>query len=186
VVNVAWALVLQKLANVQEVVFGNVTTGRNGSMPGLDSVVGPCVNMLPFRLKLNTNSPSISRRQQLRDLVQASAQQVDERTEHEGQDWEDLVDNSTTWASGTSYTSAVHFRNMAFEPELRLGDEKVVVTWYELVAKPHWTTVLVYPEDNVLRLWLLASPEEIGEDGADEILQMLSTYCDEIVKELRS
>ncbi|QKX62712.1 uncharacterized protein TRUGW13939_09873 [Talaromyces rugulosus] len=186
VVNVAWALVLQKLANVQDAVFGNVTTGRNGSMPGLDSVVGPCVNMLPFRLQLNTDSPTTTRRQQILDLVEASAQQVDERTAHEGLDWTDLVDKSTTWSSGTRYTSAVHFRNMAFEPELLLGNEKVVVTWYELVARPHWTTVLVYPEDSVLRLWLLANPSEIGEDGADEILQMLSTYCEEIVKELRS
>lgn len=186
VVNVAWALVLQKLANVQDAVFGNVTTGRNGSMPGLDSVVGPCVNMLPFRLQLNTDSSNTTRRQQILDLVEASAQQVDERTAYEGLDWTDLVEKSTTWPSGTRYTSAVHFRNMAFEPELRLGNEKVVVTWYELVARPHWTTVLVYPEDNVLRLWLLANPAEIGEDGADEILQMLSTYCEEIVKELRS
>ncbi|CRG87886.1 Nonribosomal peptide synthetase 8 [Talaromyces islandicus] len=186
VVNVAWALVLQKLANVQDVVFGNVTTGRNGSMPGLDSVVGPCVNMLPFRLQLNTDSPTATRRQQILDLVEASAQQVDERTAHEGLDWTDLVDKSTKWSSGTRYTSAVHFRNMEFEPELRFGDEKVVVTWYELVARPHWTTVLIYPEDNVLRLWLLANPAEIGEDGADEILQILSTYCEEIVKELRT
>ncbi|OKL58745.1 hypothetical protein UA08_06299 [Talaromyces atroroseus] len=188
VVNIAWALVLQKLANVQDVVFGNVTTGRNGAMPGLDSVIGPCVNMLPFRLRLeplNDRSTATSRRQQLRDLVEASAQQIDDRTAHEGLDWDDLVERCTHWPSGTRYSSAVHFRNMAFEPELRLENDRVVVTWYELVAMPHWTTVLVYPENNVLRLWLLANPAEIGEGGADEILHLLSAYCEEIIEALR-
>ncbi|KAL6904507.1 hypothetical protein GGI43DRAFT_397353 [Trichoderma evansii] len=52
IINVAWALVLSELLDVSEVIFGNVTTGRNGKMPGLSDVVGPCVNMLPFRLKV--------------------------------------------------------------------------------------------------------------------------------------
>ncbi|MCJ1312550.1 hypothetical protein MMC25_006224 [Agyrium rufum] len=182
VVNVAWALVLQQLAGHDEVVFGNVTTGRNGAMPSLHSVVGPCVNMLPVRLHLSANTTSTgTRQQQLRDLVEASAQQVDDRTAFEGLDWEDMVDQCTTWPSGTRYSSAVHFRNMAFEPELALEDERLVVGWYELVATPHWTTVLVYPEDDVLRLWLLANPAEIGDNGADEILHMLAGYVNEIM-----
>ncbi|EED20596.1 nonribosomal peptide synthase, putative [Talaromyces stipitatus ATCC 10500] len=184
VVNVAWALVLQRLASHDDVVFGNITTGRDGDMPGLDSVVGPCVNMLPFRLRL-PSSDSGSRQRYLRNLVEASAQQADDRTSHEGLNWDEMVNRCTTWPSGSRYSSAVHFRNMAFEPELMLGNDRVVVTWYELVARPHWTTVLVYPEsDDVLRLWLLANPDEIGDEGADEILQMLLQYCNEIVEAL--
>ncbi|KAH8691335.1 putative nonribosomal peptide synthase [Talaromyces proteolyticus] len=184
VINVAWALVLQHLAGHTDLTFGNVTTGRNGAMPSLDSVIGPCVNMLPFRLRLDSRSLASNRRQYLRDLVEVSAQQVDDRTSHEGLDWEEMVDRCTDWPSGTRYTSAVHFRNMAFEPELTFGNEHLMVTWYELVATPHWTTVLVYPENDVLRLWLLANPVEIGDDGADEILHMLAGYCDEIVASL--
>ncbi|KAL3707268.1 hypothetical protein TMatcc_005245 [Talaromyces marneffei ATCC 18224] len=183
VVNVAWALVLQKLAGHDDVIFGNVTTGRNGSLPGLDTVIGPCVNMLPMRLRLQ-NRPSLSRRAYLRSLIEASAQQVDQRTAYEGLDWEETVNECTKWPSGSRYSSAVHFRNMAFEPQLTLGKSKVNFAWYELVAEPHWTTVLVYPEENVLRLWLLANPAEIGDDGADEILHMLAEYCDEIVDSL--
>jgi len=180
VVNVAWALVLQQLAGHDEIVVGNVTTGRNGAMPGLDSVIGPCVNMLPMRLRLGPNLTSRSRKQQLRDLIEASARQVDERTAYEGLDWDDMVEKSTSWPSGTRYTSAVHFRNMAFYPELRLGEDSLIVGWYELVARPHWTTVLVYPEEDMLRLWLLADPAEIGNDGADDILHMLADYVYEI------
>ncbi|KUI70375.1 Nonribosomal peptide synthetase 8 [Cytospora mali] len=204
VVNVAWSLVLQKLLAGNEdkedhtdIVFGNVTTGRNGGgMPGLDAVIGPCVNMLPVRLRLPNRKPDRStaagketRQQILRSLVESSAQQVDERTAFEGLDWDDMTESCTAWPRGTRYASAVHFRNMAFEPELALrvedhdgtAVERFAVVWYELVAKPHWTTVLVYPEGDVLRLWLLADPAEIGEEGADEILSMLAEFVDEII-----
>lgn len=184
VVNVAWALVLQQLGGHDDVVFGNVTTGRNGYLPGLDTVIGPCVNMLPMRLRLQ-NGSNLSRRAYLHELIEASAQQVDQRTAYEGLDWEDTVNKCTKWPSDSRYSSSVHFRNMAFEPELALGNNKVRFAWYELVAAPHWTTVLVYPEEDVLRLWLLANPAEIGDDGADEILNMLAKYCDEIVDSLR-
>ncbi|CRG85572.1 nonribosomal peptide synthase, putative [Talaromyces islandicus] len=185
VVNVAWALILEQLAGHQDVVFGNVTTGRNGNMPGLDSVVGPCVNMLPMRLQLQSHSTT-NREHKLRDLVEASAQQVDDGAFHNGLDWDELIDKCTTCVSGSRYKSAVHFRNMEFEPELSLGGDRVVVQWYELVETPRWTTVLVYPEENVLRLWLLADPAQIGDDGADEILHMLAGYCEEIVQSLQT
>lgn len=97
VINVAWALVLSELLGVSEVVFGNVTTGRNGKMPGLSDVVGPCVNMLPFRLKLlpqdklNDGSENM-----LLHLLNQTAHQYDDRTAYEGLDWEDMVGTCTT------------------------------------------------------------------------------------------
>lgn len=185
VINVAWALVLQQLAGHDEVVFGNVTTGRNGDMPNLDSVIGPCVNMLPMRLRLGSNS-SITKKQHLCSLVEASAQQVNARTAFEGLDREDLIEQCTMWPSNANYSSAVHFRNMDFEPELFFGTERIVVRWYELVATPDWTTVLVYPEDDVLRLWLHANPAEIGDEGADEILHMLANWVNEIVEAMKN
>lgn len=104
-----------------------------------------------------------------------------------------MAESCTAWPRGTRYASTVHFRNVAFEPGLALrvddGDgttaDRFSVVWYELVAKPHWTTVLVYPEGDVLRLWLLADPAEIGEEGADEILYMLAGFVDEIIGALR-
>jgi amino acid adenylation domain-containing protein len=187
ILNVAWALVLQRLAGHEDVVFGNVTTGRNGAFQNLDAVIGPCVNMLPMRLQLGKEEilSSTDRGKFLRRLVEASAKQVDGRMNHEGLDWDSVVNQCTTWPEGSRYNSAVHFRNMTFEPEIELRVDsntvdRLVVAWYELVATPHWTTVLAYPEGDVLRLWLLADPAQISEDGADEILNMLDEFIGEI------
>ncbi|KAI8630283.1 hypothetical protein F5Y19DRAFT_474671 [Xylariaceae sp. FL1651] len=81
VVNVAWALVLRRLeCHDHDVVFGNVTTSRNGDLAGLEDAIGPCVNTLPTRLCLDTiddavaGAGSTTPKQTLRNLVAASAE----------------------------------------------------------------------------------------------------------------
>ena len=184
IINVAWALVLSELLGVSDVVFGNVTTGRNGNMPGLSEVVGPCVNMLPCRLKVPSDFDS---EDSLRGLVNESARQYDERTAYEGLDWDNMVDSCTDWPKGTRYRSAVHYRNMSFYPTLNFEVdpegtmEQITVRWNELVATPLWTTILAFPEDDVIRLWVLADPHEIGDEGADLLLHKLSHHTNRIL-----
>lgn len=199
-VNVAWALVLMRLTGERDLVFGNVTTGRGGNMAGLEDVVGPCVCMVPLRMNLGSVDLGTlldgSDGSGLLKLVEESARQIDDRLPYEGLDWDQLVRRCTEWPEGDNsrYRSSVHFRNMNFSPELSLsattdagkdGQQNegtgIVVGWNELVATPDWTTVLAYPEDGALRLWLNADPSEIGDEGADEILGMIVDYMTAIV-----
>ncbi|KAJ4356118.1 uncharacterized protein N0V89_004146 [Didymosphaeria variabile] len=48
-VKAAWALVLSSLALTSDTVFGQVVSGRNGSLAGIQHVVGPCMNILPYQ-----------------------------------------------------------------------------------------------------------------------------------------
>lgn len=50
VIRAAWALLLGKHTGSQDVVFGVTMTGRGASMPGIESVDGPCINTTPTRL----------------------------------------------------------------------------------------------------------------------------------------
>ena len=179
IINVAWALVLNEYSEIRndKIVVGNVTTGRNGAMTELHSVVGPCVNMVPMTIQLGSVSQQVPIASEcLCDLVDACAQQMNERSDFEGLDWNEIVKRSTDWPEGTRYSSSVHFRNMEFEPELKFGNNIIKVVWNELAAKPDWTTLLVYPEGDILRLWLLADPAEISDNGADEILSELTKF----------
>lgn len=169
-------------------------------MAGLEDVVGPCVCMVPLRMNLGSVDLGTlldgSDGSGLLKLVEESARQIDDRLPYEGLDWDQLVRRCTEWPEGddSRYRSSVHFRNMNFSPELSLsattdagkdGQQNegtgIVVGWNELVATPDWTTVLAYPEDGALRLWLNADPSEIGDEGADEILGMIVDYMTAIV-----
>jgi len=46
----AWAVLLSRYSNEQDVLFGRVMDGRGEALPGIQSMVGPCFNLLPKRV----------------------------------------------------------------------------------------------------------------------------------------
>ncbi len=52
VVQAAWALVLARLGETSEVVFGATTAGRPPELPGAEDIVGCLINTLPVRVKV--------------------------------------------------------------------------------------------------------------------------------------
>jgi amino acid adenylation domain-containing protein len=53
VVQAAWAVLVGSLTGRTDVVFGAVTAGRPGEVPGIESMVGFFINTLPVRVKLD-------------------------------------------------------------------------------------------------------------------------------------
>ncbi|MEM7253108.1 MAG: condensation domain-containing protein, partial [Pseudomonadota bacterium] len=51
-VQAAWAITLARLKGSQDILFGNVVSGRSGDLPNLDGMVGLLANPLPVRLTL--------------------------------------------------------------------------------------------------------------------------------------
>jgi amino acid adenylation domain-containing protein/non-ribosomal peptide synthase protein (TIGR01720 family) len=52
----AWGLLLARYNNVNDVVFGNVVSGRPADIPGVDSIVGLFINTVPVRISFNEQS----------------------------------------------------------------------------------------------------------------------------------
>jgi amino acid adenylation domain-containing protein/non-ribosomal peptide synthase protein (TIGR01720 family) len=49
----AWALVLSRYSETQDVVFGVTSSGRFAELPGMETMVGMLINTLPVRVKLD-------------------------------------------------------------------------------------------------------------------------------------
>ncbi|RKP40289.1 hypothetical protein BJ085DRAFT_37012 [Dimargaris cristalligena] len=49
----AYAVVLSRLLDQDDVVFGITVAGRNLEIPGIEQVIGPCANTVPFRVRLD-------------------------------------------------------------------------------------------------------------------------------------
>ena len=52
----AWALMLGRYTRSGDVVFGAVVSGRSADLPGVESMVGLCVNTLPARVRVDADS----------------------------------------------------------------------------------------------------------------------------------
>ncbi len=54
----AWVLLLARSSGAEDVVYGNVVSGRPASLPGAEAMVGPFINTLPVRARLRPAEPA--------------------------------------------------------------------------------------------------------------------------------
>ncbi|MCL4185297.1 MAG: amino acid adenylation domain-containing protein, partial [Burkholderiaceae bacterium] len=73
--HVTWGMVLARCSGQEDVVFGTVLLGRSGELPGIDRVIGLCMNTLPVRLRLASASAEA--------VVADTYRQLGELIEHE-------------------------------------------------------------------------------------------------------
>ncbi|KAL4954841.1 hypothetical protein BDW69DRAFT_183157 [Aspergillus filifer] len=52
-IRAAWAILTAHYTDTDDVVFGAMVTGRQGSLPGVDQIIAPLTNALPVRIKLD-------------------------------------------------------------------------------------------------------------------------------------
>jgi len=57
VVQGAWAMLLGHVSGEEDVVFGAALSGRPPEVPGIESMVGPCVNNVPIRIRMRPGEP---------------------------------------------------------------------------------------------------------------------------------
>ena len=53
VIRAAWAIVLGRYSDSQDITFGATVSGRNASVPGLETMSGPTIATVPVRVKLD-------------------------------------------------------------------------------------------------------------------------------------
>ncbi|HBL25823.1 MAG TPA: non-ribosomal peptide synthetase, partial [Acidobacteria bacterium] len=63
----AWALLLSRYSCADDVVFGNVVSGRPAALPGVETMVGMFINTLPVRVRVHGAEPLVPWLQRLQE-----------------------------------------------------------------------------------------------------------------------
>lgn len=115
VFNAAWSLVLSQVLEKQDVVFGYISANRSCALPGVDQIVGPCINILPVHARCNGDITAAS-------LVAELQRQSTDSIPHQHVGLLSILKNSTDWPKGT-LNSLVAFQNHeAIDDIVKLGD----------------------------------------------------------------
>ncbi|TLD11150.1 hypothetical protein PgNI_05487 [Pyricularia grisea] len=69
VIRAAWSILTSRYTDSNDVVFGTVVTGRQGSLPGINRMIAPLINAVPVRVKLNPEANM----EELLDQVQSQS-----------------------------------------------------------------------------------------------------------------
>lgn len=108
ILKAAWALTLAQLSGSSDVVFGNLISGRNVPLDGVESIVGPCLNIIPVRITL---APKITALELLRKV---QSQQV-AGMPYESLGFREIVQSCTDWPEWTYFSTIVQHQNLAHD-----------------------------------------------------------------------
>ncbi|KAJ5107519.1 hypothetical protein N7456_004194 [Penicillium angulare] len=117
VMQAAWALTLAKLSAQQDVVFGLTISGRNAIVPGIENTVGPCVNVVPVRVKFDDRWTGLELFRYLQD------QQVSNMP-YESLGFREIIKHCSDWPAWTYFTTSVFHQNVDYEGSLDLDNNK--------------------------------------------------------------
>ncbi|THC95828.1 hypothetical protein EYZ11_004698 [Aspergillus tanneri] len=92
--NATLSIVLAQLAQKDDVVFGVVMNTRDIPLQGVQTMLGPCININPFRVRL-------LRTETLSNLCQSLHDQYAQVARHGYLDLPDIIANSTDWPQRT-------------------------------------------------------------------------------------
>lgn len=117
VIKAAWSTVLANVTGKTDVVFGNIISGRNGSnIPGIQSIVGPCLNVVPVRVRRQASWTILDLLQYIQD------QQVDNMP-YETLGFKEIINKCTDWDDDgvNGFSTVVQHQSMPRTESFAMG-----------------------------------------------------------------
>ncbi|KAM0491964.1 hypothetical protein ACHAP8_010204 [Fusarium lateritium] len=117
VVKAAWSLVLAKNTGTTDIVFGHLISGRNSRhVPGIEAIVGPCLNVVPVRVQLQDSWTVL-------DLLQHIQHQQVDNIPYESLGFRDIIKGCTNWNDNgaNGFSTIVQHQSMSQTGSLDIG-----------------------------------------------------------------
>lgn len=140
----AWALVLGRLSQHQDAVFGHLTSTPPSLvyLPAIHEVVGPCLHVLPVRVQLQ---PTTARR----ELLHAIQQQYISALPHSMLGFGEIIDHCTQWPPTTRLSSILQYQNLHQDLDsVLLGGDTGSLEAYVPTSDAADLRMMVTPRDN--------------------------------------
>ncbi|KAH6623991.1 hypothetical protein B0J18DRAFT_409502 [Chaetomium sp. MPI-SDFR-AT-0129] len=119
VVKAAWAYVLAQASATSDVVFGHTISGRNAAVPGVANMVGPCLNLVPVRVRFHDGSEDTDGNTEdsaegitVRALLRQVQDQQVANMAHEVLGFREIIRHCTPWPRWTTFASTVQHQNL--------------------------------------------------------------------------
>jgi microcystin synthetase protein McyB len=163
IVHGAWAILLSRYTDQKEVIFGSTVSGRPPTLPGVEKIIGCCINTLPLRVKVEPEMDAVSflstlqkKHVRIRDFEYSPLGDI--------QKW------SGTPAGDSLFQSLVVFENYPAgfsnldAPGLTLSD-------LEIREQSNYPlALLALPDEEQLRLFLIHETAILGPGAGERLL----------------
>jgi hypothetical protein len=175
VVKAAWSTVLAKVTGKTDVVFGHLISGRNvSSVPGIEAIVGPCLNVVPVRV---CHQPSWT----VLDLLQHIQKQQVDNMPYESLGFREIIDKCTDWDhdGANGFSTVVQHQSMPQTGALEIGGNTYQVGAIASQEDTADFSVVTTPQDtNSTEVCLLYSRDGAVDAALAE--EMFDSLCSRI------
>ena len=120
ILKATWAYVLAQLTGRTDVVFGTLISGRNEGVSGIENIAGPCINLIPVRVKVDPRWTAM-------DLLRKVQSQQVASMPFESLGFREIVQRCTEWPEWTYFSSTVQHQNIAQDSTFKLDRNKYKV-----------------------------------------------------------
>jgi hypothetical protein len=135
VMKAAWAATLARIASQSDIVFGHVISGRNSTVPNIENIIGPCLNMVPVRVVYRPEWQVLDlltyiQDQQIANMVRIYRTYNPPRAfanrlqPYESLGFRDITRNCTDWPDWTNFSSVLQHNQAGIHSDdatLQLG-----------------------------------------------------------------
>lgn len=185
----AWAVFLARLvrraslANTDlggDIVYGQLVSGRNAALPGVQDTVGCCINVIPLRIRLATlASCTIS------EVARSAQEQLVGVGEADSLGFQDILDNCVEWPAGTKLVSCAQHQNVETRPALEIDGCMRQVRRFENPDRlPVFVYLVSYPRGENLGVQIFAHTHLVGADMAKALLDEFCPLVEELAARL--
>ncbi|KAF4552922.1 AMP-binding enzyme-like protein 9 [Elsinoe fawcettii] len=161
----AWALTLIDLLGSPDVTFAVLVAGRNLPLDGIENVVGACINIIPVRVKLSSQTTT-------EDLLRLVQQRLTDGIRYEHTDIRDIIKHCTDWPSWIRIGSIFqHDDHISAAPSFKLGDAEYKTSGFCNPAAVTDVAVHTSVEDGDVTVRATSLCREINKDHLEMMVE---------------
>jgi amino acid adenylation domain-containing protein len=185
VVKAAWALVLAEMAATADVVYGHMVSGRNLPLDGVESIMGPCLNIVPVRANIAAMGTIL-------DLLNTIQQQQTDTIPHESMGFQQIINQCTDWAPATRFSSVFQYQDFGTEdaaPGQPVPFEGVLKCAPGFVCPAPDAcdmSILATPVGDQIRVEMIFSSHAMSHDFAQGMLKKLAAKLEMISRDVEA
>ncbi|PYH40075.1 acetyl-CoA synthetase-like protein [Aspergillus saccharolyticus JOP 1030-1] len=181
VIKAAWALVLGEMATTSDVVYGHMVSGRNLGLDHVESVMGPCLNIVPVRADIKAVGTVL-------ELLQMIQQQQTDTIPHEGLGFQHIIEQCTDWPSATRFSSVFQYQEFGAEedptqPVSIEGSLKCAPGFICPAPDACDVSILATPVGSQVRIEMIFSSHTMSQSFAEATLKKLCAKVETIAQQ---
>ena len=178
----AWAVYLSQFLKEDDVVYGQLVNGRNASIPGVEEIIGCCINIVPVRVNLALYTSTT-------ELVRSVQSQFIALGEADSLGFTDAIENCTEWPPGSKIYSCSIYQNIDEDLVFEIGDERFrcrLCQFENHRRLPYFLYVISLPRGDKLGVQVVTHSHMMTIEKAQALLNSFCPLVEKLAADLNS